>query len=78
MRNAINEKLMESDVVTITANPVNCYLLVEGDPDNIGLPHPGTKLLTMVGRIPNDGSINSSTGLASVSTTTAAMFGIHR
>lgn len=80
VRNALsNEKLMESVLTTISPSPnANTrYLLVEGDHDDMGKPHPGTNLFTMVGRIPNDGtSIGPLTGLANVSPTTAAQFGI--
>lgn len=80
VRNALsNEKLMESALTTISPSPnANTrYLLVEGEHDDMGKPHPGTNLFTMVGRIPNDGaSIGPSSGLANVSAVTAAQFGI--
>lgn len=79
VRNALsNEKLMESALTTISPSPnANTrYLLVEGDHDDMGRPHPGTNLFTMVGRIPNDGTSIDSSGLANVSAVTAAQFGI--
>lgn len=79
VRNALsNEKLMESALTAISPSPnANTrYLLVEGDHDDMGKPHPGTNLFTMVGRIPNDGTSISPLGLANVSAITAAQFGI--